>query len=114
MFRALIAALKPLANCLCPRCLTAKSEVSDAGSVADKERRESKRRMDNGTVHSKIQRARALVFKGYSLNSKRVKELLDSQSLNPIRVCCSSLFAGLTVTLLLTNRTIECFLYSTV
>ena len=103
MFRMLIAALRPLANCLCPRCLTEKNEVSEAGSVADKERRESKRRMDNRTVHSKIRRARALIFKGYSLNSKRVKELLDSQSLNPIQVRCSR-FPGLPVTLFkLTN-----------
>ena len=103
VFRALIAALKPLANCLCPRCLIEKNEVSDAGTVADKERRESKQRMDNEAVHSKIRRARALVFKGYSLNSKRVKELLDSQSLNPIRVRCSSLIPGLPVRLLLTS-----------
>ncbi|KAI0717666.1 hypothetical protein C8T65DRAFT_528232, partial [Cerioporus squamosus] len=81
--KALIAALKPLANCLCPRCLTEKAEVCEAGTAEDSDRRQSKRRMDDGAVHSKIRRARKQVFQGHSLNSDRVKELLEPQSLIP-------------------------------
>ena len=85
-YRALIAALKPLANCLCPRCLTQKNEVNEAGTTEDHDRRETLQRKDNNIVHSKIRRARKLVFGGRSLNSERVKELLDPQSLTPVRV----------------------------
>lgn len=84
--RVLIAALKPLANCLCPRCLVEKHQVAEAGTAADEERRANSRRTDDAAVHSKIRRARELVFKGYSLSSKRVKALLEPQSLTPIRV----------------------------
>ncbi|KAI0720621.1 hypothetical protein C8T65DRAFT_545085, partial [Cerioporus squamosus] len=91
--KVLIAALKPLARCLCPRCLTEKTEVSEAGTAADEERRTSKRRADDAATHSKIRRARELIFKGYSLSSKRVKKLLEPQSLNPIRSAFSTLLS---------------------
>ncbi|KAI0701452.1 hypothetical protein C8T65DRAFT_788248 [Cerioporus squamosus] len=91
--KVLIAALKPLARCLCPRCLTEKTEVSEAGTAADEERRTSKRRADDAATHSKIRRARELIFRGYSLTSKRVKKLLEDQSLNPIRSAFSTLLS---------------------
>ncbi|KAI0690727.1 hypothetical protein C8T65DRAFT_587702, partial [Cerioporus squamosus] len=91
--KALIAALKPLANCLCPRCLVKKDEVCEAGTAADCDRRVAERRVDSTAVHSKIRRARKLVFQGRSLNSARVKELLEPQSLNPIRSAFSALLS---------------------
>lgn len=84
--RMLIAALKPLARCLCPRCLTTKDEVSDAGTHRDTHRR-ARKRMDDHALHRSIARARRWIFEGHRMTSKRVKDQLNARSLNPIQVC---------------------------
>ena len=76
----LIAALKPLARCLCPRCLTTKDKVADAGTRRDKRRP----RADDHPLHKSIARARRWIFEGHRVTSKRVKDQLDARSLNPI------------------------------
>ena len=82
----LVAALKPLATCLCPRCLVEKNEVHKAGTPEDDEHRMNTSRVDSAVVHGKIRRARKLIFQGRSINSRRVKDLLNAQSLNPVQV----------------------------
>ena len=81
----LIAALKPLARCLCPRCITTKDEVSDAGTHRDTHRR-ARKRMDDHALHRSIARARRWIFEGHRMTSKRVKDQLNARSLNPIQV----------------------------
>lgn len=82
----LIAALKPLARCLCPCCLTTKDQVADAGTQHDVHRC-AQTRMDNHPLHQSIACARRWIFEGYRVTSKRVKDQLDARSLNPIQVC---------------------------
>ncbi len=84
--RMLIAALKPLGRCLCPRCLVTQSEVVDAGIRQD-ERRRAEIRTDDHPLHASISRARRWIFEGHRVTSKRVKGQLDARSLNPIRIC---------------------------
>ena len=82
----LIAALKPLARCLCPRCLTTKDQVADAGTQRDAHRR-ARSRKDDHPLHKSIARARRWIFEGHRMTSKCVKDQLDARSLNPIQVC---------------------------
>ena len=84
-FRILATALKPLARCLCPRCLVTKDEVRDAGTEKDTQR-VKKRRIDSEALRENIQRARRSVFKGFSLTGDIVQHRLESECLNPIQV----------------------------
>lgn len=84
--RILLTALKPLAKCACPRCLTPLAEAAESGTT-EAMAQAAEKRTDSEELRKDIQRARNLVFKkGYSLASKRVQALLDARSLNPIQV----------------------------
>ncbi|TBU55610.1 hypothetical protein BD310DRAFT_825501, partial [Dichomitus squalens] len=83
--KVLIAALRPLANCLCPRCLTPKDKVVHAGTKADERWRGHKRR-DTQALQAKIHRARKNLFKGFSITGKLVTSWLNAESLTPIQV----------------------------
>ncbi|TBU26150.1 hypothetical protein BD311DRAFT_668148, partial [Dichomitus squalens] len=82
--KVLIAALRPLANCLCPRCLTPKDKVAQAGTKADERWRNCKRQ-DTIALRAKILRARKNLFKGYSITGKFVTSWLKAESLTPIQ-----------------------------
>ncbi|TBU42746.1 hypothetical protein BD309DRAFT_826103, partial [Dichomitus squalens] len=90
--KVLIAALRPLARCLCPRCLTPKDKVSEAGTKLDDHRR-MVLRQDTMALRANILRARKNVFRGYSLAGKRVMSWLDAESLTPIQSAFSIRFA---------------------
>ncbi|KAI1795334.1 hypothetical protein LXA43DRAFT_1090982 [Ganoderma leucocontextum] len=90
--KMLIAALKPLGRCLCPRCLTTKDQVADAGTHQD-ECRCARTRTDDHPLHAAISRARGWIFEGHRVTSKHVKDQLDTRSLNPIRNAFSTRFA---------------------
>lgn len=69
-----------------PQLLTRKDQLWEAGMFADVARRVALRE-DNAETHSKIAHARALIFEqGYSITSKRVKDLLSEYSLTPTQV----------------------------
>ncbi|TBU51202.1 hypothetical protein BD310DRAFT_834969 [Dichomitus squalens] len=91
--KVLIAALRPLARCLCPRCLTPKDKVSEAGTKSD-DRRRTHTRQDTTSLREDIHRARKNLFKGYSIAGKHVKSWLDAESLTPIQSAFSVRFAG--------------------
>lgn len=86
MLRVLIAALRLLATCLCPPCLTPKDKVAQAGTKAD-ERWRNHKRQDTEALRAKILRARKNLFKGYSITGKLVTSWLNAESLTPIQVC---------------------------
>ncbi|CDO75447.1 hypothetical protein BN946_scf184823.g1 [Trametes cinnabarina] len=87
--KILLSALKPLAKCPCPRCLTPLTEAPQSGTP-DGMARASEKRVDDEKLRRDIQKARDLVFKkGCSLASKRVQALLDARSLNPIQTAFS-------------------------
>ncbi|KAI0704524.1 hypothetical protein C8T65DRAFT_578127 [Cerioporus squamosus] len=82
--KILIAALKPLALCMCPRCYTRMDEIAHAGSEEDDRRRAAKRQ-DTPANQALIKKARRALFKGYSPAGKLIKGLLHEKSLNPIQ-----------------------------
>ncbi|TBU39473.1 hypothetical protein BD309DRAFT_836154, partial [Dichomitus squalens] len=90
--KVLIAALRPLAHCLCPRCLTPKDRVSAAGTKSD-ERWRARKRQDTKALQAKILRARKNIFKGFSLTGKRVTTWLNAESLTPIQSAFSTRFS---------------------
>ncbi|OSD02393.1 hypothetical protein PYCCODRAFT_1410834 [Trametes coccinea BRFM310] len=89
--KILLTALKPLSKHPCPRCLISHGDLCNAGTPDDDEQRHINKRVDSPKLRRNIQRARKLVFQhGRSLNSKKVKQLLDGISLNPIQSAFSS------------------------
>ncbi|PIL35075.1 hypothetical protein GSI_02863 [Ganoderma sinense ZZ0214-1] len=82
--KVLVAALRPLARCPCPRCLTPKGKVSEAGSKADMRRR-TQGRKDNEALQKNIQTARKHLFKGYAITGARVDNWLKEESLIPVQ-----------------------------
>ncbi|KZT12252.1 uncharacterized protein LAESUDRAFT_641648 [Laetiporus sulphureus 93-53] len=83
--KILLACIRYLARCPCPRCLIEKSDIPKMGTPADSARR-SKSRTDTSAIQNAIKRTRAWVFeKGISLGSKKIAKILDVQSLVPTR-----------------------------
>jgi hypothetical protein len=87
-FRVLLASIKYLGNCPCPRCLITKDQIHEIGMKRDKQRREKLSRVDSDRRKRTIELARKLIFdKGIRPGSKFVTKLLDENSLTPNRVC---------------------------
>ncbi|OSD02376.1 hypothetical protein PYCCODRAFT_1390006 [Trametes coccinea BRFM310] len=85
--KILLTALKPLSKHPCPRCLVSHEDLCNAGTTSDDLERQRNQRIDTPRLRRDIQQARKLVFeKGRSLNSKKVKDILDPCSLNPVQV----------------------------
>ncbi|PIL24586.1 hypothetical protein GSI_12470 [Ganoderma sinense ZZ0214-1] len=74
IFPVLIAAIRPLARCPCPRCLTAKDQ-------------------DTPALRKCILTARKHLLKGYSINGARVENWLVDESLTPIQSAFSTRFS---------------------
>ncbi|KAI1787852.1 hypothetical protein LXA43DRAFT_1097859 [Ganoderma leucocontextum] len=77
----LIAAIRPLACCLCPRCSTPKDKVADAGTKMDLRRR-AHTRMDSAALQTNILTARKHLFKGFSINGKRIGSMINHSPLS--------------------------------
>ncbi|CDO69624.1 hypothetical protein BN946_scf184851.g12 [Trametes cinnabarina] len=91
--KILLTALKPLSKHPCPRCLVSKDHICLAGTPDDMHDRREKQREDTPALRRVIKRARKLLFQGASLGSKRIQNLLDSRSLNPIQSAFSTRLA---------------------
>ena len=86
MQRALLACIRNLGTCPCPRCLIKKEHISGLGTKADKQRRSKNRKADK-RYQASIEAAREIIYKrGYTVNSKAVDRVIGSQSLTPSRV----------------------------
>lgn len=89
--RVLIAGIKFLGRCPCPRCLVEKSDLPKMGMVRDMRCRIKKTRVDDDDRRRHIAAARRLIFeKGAAVNSERVKALLDQFSYAPTFVSANS------------------------
>ncbi|PCH35863.1 hypothetical protein WOLCODRAFT_51266, partial [Wolfiporia cocos MD-104 SS10] len=88
--KILLACIRYLAQCPCPRCLIRKSDISEMGTPTDSRRHENVR-VDSPAIQDTIRRARGLVFKkGTSLNSKHLANILDTKSLVTTRSAFST------------------------
>jgi hypothetical protein len=87
LFRTLLACIKFLAQCPCPRCLTLKSKIGDLGKKVDRRRRERYVREDSHWLWSTITMVRDWLYrKGVNITSKHVKDNLGPRSLVPTLV----------------------------
>lgn len=85
--RILLACIKFLGHCPCPRCLIEKNSIEGLGRKKDRQQRKSAARVDDLQRQSWIERARKMIFNaGSSVVSKAVEMLLGPQSLVPTRV----------------------------
>jgi hypothetical protein len=97
-FRTLLACIKFLAQCPCPRCLILKSKVGDLGKKVDRRRRERYIREDSHWLRSTVTMVRDWLYRqGINITSKRVKDNLGPRSLIPTLV--SGIYDALTASL---------------
>jgi hypothetical protein len=91
--RILLANIKFLGQCPCPRCLVKKVDVPKMGTKPDMHNREVTVRVDDNARQWSIKRARQLIFQmGARINGKRIRNILDPQSLVPTRVSFKFLY----------------------
>jgi hypothetical protein len=88
--RTLLASIKFLAQCPCPRCLIPKIKIGDLGSKADRRWREKHIREDGHRIWAIIRQVREWLYvKGTNITSIFVKRMLAPESLVPSTVCCT-------------------------
>ncbi|KAI0666517.1 hypothetical protein C8Q78DRAFT_984030 [Trametes maxima] len=82
--KVLLATVRDMGNCPCPRCLVPKEQIAALGTARDRDIREHKTRVDDHQRRSTVQLARAFILeKGLGVNSVAVEGLLKPQSLVP-------------------------------
>jgi hypothetical protein len=87
-FRILISCIKFLAKCMCPRCLSLKSKITQVASKMDMRKRVKLERKDTEARRYDIEVARKMLFeKGINITSVKMDRVLDSTSAVPTRVC---------------------------
>lgn len=84
--RVLLACIRFLGECLCPRCLAKKANASQMGTPTDMWIRKVHTRINDRAYQAAIKKARKYIFHGKSLSSKKVEDLLKGTSLVPTRV----------------------------
>jgi hypothetical protein len=83
----LMACLRYLALCPCPRCLLLKSKIPLIGSKTDTNSRLKLVRKDSKARQKMIENARQLMFeKGVNITSEKIEKILRPDSLTPTRV----------------------------
>ena len=86
-FRTLISCIKFLAKCMCPRCLSAKSKISEVGSKRDMRNRVKLGRIDSDARRFDIEIVRRMLFeKGINITSVKIDRVLGPTSTVPTRV----------------------------
>jgi hypothetical protein len=84
--RVLLASIRFLARCPCPRCLIEKSQIHELGTTRDQQRRK-RTRIDSHLRQQKVEMARGWIFeKGYGVRNAAVERVLAPESLVPTRV----------------------------
>ncbi|TFK27536.1 hypothetical protein FA15DRAFT_549397, partial [Coprinopsis marcescibilis] len=84
--KIVIATIRNLGKCPCPRCLIPLDEVHNLGTVQDRNRRATWRRRDTDNRRDKVEAARNLIYSGFrSVNSSFVEARLSAQSWVPVK-----------------------------
>lgn len=85
--RILLACMKFLGRCPCPRCFVSKEKIDCLGGKHDRWVRTHSHRTDNQQQRNWIERVREMIFvMGRGVTSQAVKALIGAISLVPIRV----------------------------
>ena len=83
-YRILLASIRNLGRCPCPRCLIPLDRAPNMGRPRDMAQRTSLVRVDDLVLHSRIKAAREMIYmKNYKTDSKVVEDLLQHNSLVP-------------------------------
>lgn len=99
--RVLLATIRNLGKCPCPRCEIRKEYISGIGTTVDRQRR-SHKRVDSDARIARIATARKVIFKtGAAVTSTRVENLLKPRSEVPTQV--GRLLLGLLMLLMFTR-----------
>jgi hypothetical protein len=95
----MLASIRNLGLCPCPRCLIPKERLQNLGKARDRQQRLTLRRRDDAQRRSAVASARKLIYeKNYAVDSQGVERLLKAQSLVPtyVRDCRISVYRFLT------------------
>lgn len=85
--RVLLATVRDLGACPCPRCLTPKAQVPEMGTKTDSARRERLVRLDNTSRRADVALARSFIYeKGRNVDSTAVENMLKAESYVPTTV----------------------------
>lgn len=85
--RILIASIRNLGRCPCPRCLIPLDRVANMGMRRDMAQRRTLARIDDVKRRDRIETAREKIYeKGYVVDSRAVEDLLQEDSLVPTAV----------------------------
>jgi hypothetical protein len=86
-FRILISCIKFLAKCMCPRCLSVKSKITEVGSKMDMRNRVKHARTDDDARRFDVEEVRKMLFeKGINISSVKIDWVLGPTSAVPTRV----------------------------
>jgi hypothetical protein len=86
--RILIACIRNLGTCLCPRCLTPKNHVQQLATKEDMLQQKVLARAATAEWRAKIADTRKLIYKkNYAVDTAQVEALLKPESLVPTFVC---------------------------
>jgi hypothetical protein len=86
-YRALLASIRNLGRCPCPRCLVSKSDINKLGQFLDMSHCLSNARRDDMEYRRKVNSAREIIYsKGYTVDSTAVEAILAESSLVPTQV----------------------------
>ena len=87
-FRIVLAGIRDLGRCPCPRCLVLLDDVTNLGTARDMKQRSTLARVDDDMRRGKVDLARDIIYKRhYLVNSKAVERILKAQSWVPTVVC---------------------------
>ena len=84
--RVLLATVRYLGDCPCPRCGIKKDQISALGTMVDFQRR-NHQRTDNGARLMRVDAARWAMFKSGNITNARVQRILKPWSEVPVQVC---------------------------
>src|ERR1700738_2733005 len=88
--RILLASIRNLGICPCPRFFMPLSHAHCFGMARDTAQRTAIVRVDNQTRQNKVYAARRLIYeKQYRVNAAAIEDLLKDESLVPTSVCFS-------------------------
>ncbi|THH05402.1 hypothetical protein EW146_g9914 [Bondarzewia mesenterica] len=91
--KVILASIRSLAQCLCPRCCTSKAQASEMGTKVDAHQRQATARQDDAEYQHKVKTAREFIYqKGISIKSVHVDRVLEANSLTPTRNIFSTRF----------------------
>ncbi|KAL6302742.1 hypothetical protein BKA93DRAFT_827245 [Sparassis latifolia] len=80
--KVLLATIRDMGGCPCPRCLIAKKDIHQLATVTDMRCRHDAAHVDDDARRSKVRQAQKFIYElGYVVNSAIVDEILKAESL---------------------------------